>query len=101
MTPIKMPKQCISKKILENISTAIVVVGDDLSIVELNSAAEVLLSTSIRKAYKSKLLDLVKFSTKVTEQITKVLVFGSSFTNRKVSLSIIGKGTHTVDLCVT
>ncbi len=101
MTALKTPKQCISKKILENISTAIIVVADDLSVVELNSAAEILLSTSAKKAHKNKLLELIKLPIKVTEQITKTLIFDRPFTNREISVSIIGKGTHTVDLCAT
>ncbi|MCG8381989.1 MAG: ATP-binding protein [Gammaproteobacteria bacterium] len=97
----KASKSCIEGKILDNIATSIVVVNDVFLIQELNAAAEILFSTSIKKVQSTCFFDLVSLSSIVIEQIQKSLELDRPYTSRETILSVVGKQTHTVDISVT
>ena len=97
----KASKSCIEGKVLDNIATSIVVVNDVFLIQELNAAAEILFSTSIKKVQSTCFFDLVSLSSIVIEQIQKSLELDRPYTSRETILSVVGKQTHTVDISVT
>ncbi|HBA34662.1 MAG TPA: PAS domain-containing sensor histidine kinase [Gammaproteobacteria bacterium] len=101
MKQYKASKSCIEGKILDNIATSIVVVDDAFLIQELNAAAEILFSTSIKKVQRTCFFDLVNLSGIVIEQIQKSLELDRPYTSRETILSVVGKQTHTVDISVT
>ena len=101
MKQYKASKSCIEGKILDNIATSIVVVNDVFLIQELNAAAEILFSTSIKKVQSTCFFDLVSLSSIVIEQIQKSLELDRPYTSRETILSVVGKQTHTVDISVT
>lgn len=85
----------------EYVSTALVVVKDDLRISYLNPAAESLFSTSRRKAAKMPLFNLAEGLDLMQEALAQGLSQDAPFTERERRLVVAGDHLVTVDVTFT
>jgi two-component system nitrogen regulation sensor histidine kinase GlnL len=86
---------------LENLSIAVVVLDEDLRVLYLNPAAEVLLETSAERAQGLKLRSLVPRTTYFIEGLHKALLTGLSYTEREMQIGLPGNREFTVSCTVT
>jgi len=90
-----------SRRVLENLSTAVVVLDPNLCFRYLNTAAEVLFATSSRHCVGSAFADLTGCDAALLAGLHSCLNTGHSYTEREVPLACPGGQRATVDLTIT
>ena len=83
--------------ILENMSTAVVLVDTSFSVEYINASAEILLAISLRQARKIPLLTLLHNDNTILHSLKRVLETEQPQIEREVSLYVIGRGEVLVD----
>ena len=89
------------KQILDNLTTAVVVLDERLHIQFMNSAAENLLHTSAPHAAGRPLQDIIMRSEKILERLNYALENTQSFTERDISLRLPDNVSEDVDVTVS
>src|SRR3990167_6027532 len=88
-------------QLIENLYTAIVVIDSELCITNMNTAAENLLSMSMRKAVGIRADVLLSRSARFIEIVHRSLNSRHPYTERGVELLLPNAATITVDCMVT
>ena len=91
----------LQRKVFENLSTTVMLLGEDLRIRCLNPAGEVLLELSNRQVVGRPFVELVGSTRLTTEFFAEALETGHPFTDRELSLVMPGARPVTVDCTVT
>ncbi len=89
------------QRVLENLSTAVVVLDPRLMVTYINPACEMLFSVSSRKAHGAPFDHLVSGPPEVLEHLRACLADGHPYTDHEVSLGLMGGRSLTVDCTVT
>lgn len=89
------------QRILENLSTAVLVLRCDLEVLYINPACEMLFQISRRKATGQKWSQLVLGPESLMERLQEAVREGHPFTEREVQLELFGERMMTVDYMVT
>lgn len=88
------------QSIIENLTTAIVVMDDSLRVNALNSSAEVLLKMSQRQADSIPIQSLLTGDSKLLASLERVQQTGQDLIEREVTLYIPGEGEIVVDCAI-
>lgn len=96
-----MNHEAHSGRILENLTTAVVVLDRSLNLQYLNAAAEVLFASSRRHCIGSSFAGLTSCECTLVAGLGSCLASGHSYTEREVPLTFPGERRSTVDLTVT
>ena len=96
-----MAKGSNHNQILDNVSTAVMLLGTDLRVQYLNAAAEQLLEFSEARAMDIAITDLLPLQGTVVEEMQAALSEHSTFTYRDFSLQTHAGQTISVDLVVS
>jgi len=91
----------VHQRVLDNLTTAVMVVGPDLVIQYINPACEMLLAMSARKARGKYLRHLVMGPDELFLRLQACLVDGHPFTERELRLTLFGHREYIVDCTVT
>ena len=91
----------LQRRILENMSTAIVVLDQNLDVVYISPACEMLFEVSRRKARGLAWNQLVLEPDSLTQRLYNAIKQGHPFTEREVHLGLFGNRIFTVDINVT
>lgn len=91
----------LQRRILENMSTAIVVLDQNLDVVYVSPACEMLFEISRRKARGLSWNQLVLEPEALTERLYNAIKQGHPFTEREVHLGLFGNRVLTIDISVT
>ncbi len=91
----------MSDQILGNLSTAIVLLDDDLTILYTNQAAESLLQVSFAHLKDRCFMDLLSNGFEITDTLRDAIKSNQVYTKRKATLQLPGKENVTVDFTVT
>ena len=95
-------KQSFSAHILDNLSTAIILLDSELRLRYVNSAAEMLLGLSARRARGASLKEAIYCSTEdLRDRVLQSLRTGRPFTEREIEVETPGKHRVTVNCTVT
>ena len=86
---------------IENLSTGIITVSEDLNIIALNSASEAILSSSKARLTNTPFITLLKQPETVLPQITAAIESQTAVTQRSVSLQNNGNDPIQVDMTIT
>lgn len=88
--------------ILENLSTAVFVLSDDLRVIEYNPAAEMLLQLSQKRIINARFEELFSaFHEKLLNEMQDILVSGHTYTQRECELGLYNGESVLVDLTVS
>ena len=90
-----------ANQIIDNLSTAVLVLSKDLSLTRMNTAGESLLSMSERKVTGMKLEQVLPDSGQFIETIQRSMESKTPYTGRGISLSLPYQKSITVDCAVT
>ena len=90
-----------ANQIIDNLSTAVLVLSNDLSLTRMNTAGESMLSMSERKVSGMKLEQVLPDSGQFIETIQRSIDSKTSYTGRGISLSLPYQKSITVDCSVT
>jgi len=90
-----------ARRILENLSTAVLLFDHDLNVVYLNPAAETLLAASARRITGINAADLFGAESHLIHSLQRALQFGSSLTERELELSLPGERRVSADSTIT
>lgn len=90
-----------SRRILENISTSVLVFDDELRLSYLNPAAEILLAVSAARTTGLHVEQLLGGSKRFIENVRQALETGHPFTERELVLMTPDKRNITIDVSVT
>lgn len=96
-----MNEEAKAQQIIENLYTAILVIDSELCITSMNTAAENMLSISMRKAAGLKADELLPRSSRFINVVRRSLNSCQTFTERAVVLHLPNSGSITVDCMVT
>ncbi|MFK8019212.1 MAG: nitrogen regulation protein NR(II) [Pseudomonadales bacterium] len=96
-----MRSDSIALHLLDNLTTAILVLNDELQISYMNQAAEELLDCSDTRAVGQHLANLMRGDTEQLDKLEQQIQDGRPFTRRAWKLAILGSKEITVDLAVT
>ncbi len=91
----------LSARLLENLSTAILLINAELLIVYLNPTAQSLLATSEARLNNLPIEEIFRNDKPSIEDLHKALNNGHTYTKREATLSVPGKEPATVDYTVT
>ncbi len=91
----------LHKRILDNLSNAVLVLDQNLVVSYINPAGEMLLGISSRQALGQSVADLLHLDARLCESIEQARDGGHPFTEREVELSLRPELALTVDLGVT
>ncbi|MFT6387783.1 MAG: two-component system nitrogen regulation sensor histidine kinase GlnL [Cellvibrionaceae bacterium] len=89
------------KQLLDNLTTAVMLVDDQLRLLHMNSACETLLQVSLNHVYGTSIKNFYHESTKALEKVTNALTDESLYTKRKARWRLHNKQHITVDYTVT
>lgn len=89
------------RRVVENLTTAIVVLDDDMRLVFMNPAAEMLMGASLRQSLGLSIGDLFGEGSIVVAGLAECLANRHPYTEREVPLHVNGSHPVTVDLTVT
>jgi len=87
--------------ILDNMSTALLMLDDDLNLLHMNPAAESLLDVSGRLSAGLSFDQLVRGGEEITKVLREALLSNQSYTARKASFNLLANGEITVDYTIT
>jgi len=87
--------------ILSNLSTAILVLGEEHNILFANQAAENLLRESATQMAGQCLIELIINGKELAEIISEAAMTNKTFTRRRMQLLLVGKDNFTADVTVT
>ena len=96
-----MNEEAKAQQLIENLYTAILVIDSEMCITSMNTAAENMLSVSMRKATGLKADQLLAQSGHFIDIVRRSLDTRLPFTERAVELQLPNSGTITVDCMVT
>ena len=96
-----MSLQQLYQSLLDNISTAILVVNVDLTVSYINSAAEATLQASKSRAIGSKICDLFSEQGDTAKNLRDAIANNSPFTRRECEFGLMTGDAITVDYAVT
>lgn len=96
-----MNKPALAQHILENLTTAVLLLKPDLRISYINPAAETVFAISARQARDMGLADLVLGASEFENGLRRALASGHPYTEREAQLTLPGGRTITVDCTVT
>jgi two-component system nitrogen regulation sensor histidine kinase GlnL len=91
----------LHKRILDNLSNAVLVLDQRLEVSYINPAGEMLLGVSSRQALGQSVADLLHLDARLSESIQQARDGGHPFTEREVELSPRPELALTVDISVT
>jgi two-component system nitrogen regulation sensor histidine kinase GlnL len=94
-------RQRIQQRVLENLTTAVLVLDHDLVVIYINPACEMLFGVSSRKATGTPLRKLLSAAPELCDHCAESLRDGHPFTEREVAVNLAGGRTLTVDCTVT
>ena len=95
------PQERIHKRVLENLTTAVVLVDGELVVQYINPACEMLFAMSARKAHNKALRHLLMGPDELFDRLEVCLQDGHPFTEREMHLSLFGHREYVVDCTVT
>lgn len=101
MSPPHAPESDLTRRLLENLNTAVLLFDQELRLIYLNPAAEVLLAASARQARGVNLKELLNSNQELIESFRRSLKSNHPFTERDVPLTLPSGHTITVDCTVT
>jgi two-component system nitrogen regulation sensor histidine kinase GlnL len=101
MTPPLAPETDLTRRLLENLNTAVLLFDQGLRLSYLNPAAEVLLAASARQASGVSLKELLGSNQELVDSFQRALESNHPFTERDVVLSLPSGYAITVDCTVT
>lgn len=101
MQIIRSKTDHIQRRVLDNLSTSVLVLDSELKITYINPACEMLFAVSARKASKRTWHQLVSAPVELGIRMKDTLVSGHPFTEREIQLEINGHRQLTVDCSVT
>lgn len=87
--------------LLDQLSTAVLLLDDELRLVYLNAAAEQLLSSSMGHVLGKKLIQLLTLPDDLLTRLRTALEIGQPFTDRQISIEPHGHEAKTVDCSIT
>jgi len=87
--------------ILDQLTTAVVIVDERLVLEYLNPASEMLFTTSFRQTHELSINDLIPKTERFTNMLERALASGSSFIEYELDLRLNTGSTITVDCSVT
>ena len=90
-----------AKRLLDSLSTALMVISNDLTIIYLNPAAENLFATSESRINDMPLNQIFSDDPQATSDFEKTLQTGHPYTKREAKISTPGNAPKTVDYSVT
>lgn len=96
-----MSPQQLYQSLLDNISTALLVVNSDLTVSYMNSAAETTLQASRQQVTGSNICDLFSEQGDTAKNLRDAIINNSPFTRRECELGLMTGDTITVDYAVT
>jgi two-component system nitrogen regulation sensor histidine kinase GlnL len=91
----------IQQRVLENLTTSVLVLDTDLNIEYINPAGEMLFEISARKAKGMPLGTLISDPDHIVMRMQTCLLSGHPFTERELRLDLFGHRTKLVDCTVT
>jgi len=95
------PTDLIQRRIMENMSTSVMLLDESMDVLYVNPACEMLFETSRRKACGMNWTQLVVETQDLTDRIKSAINRGHPFTEREVKLETQNNKTFTVDCSVT
>jgi two-component system, NtrC family, nitrogen regulation sensor histidine kinase GlnL len=90
-----------SRRILENLTTAVVLLDARLCVAYLNPACEQMFALSARQAARLPLAELIPGARALEEGLRRALASGQAYTERELPLELPDRETITVDCTVT
>lgn len=90
-----------SQRILENLNTAVLAVGDDLRVRSINPAGELLFQLSARQIVGQSLADLLASNAELIDALQQAYASQHPFTEHGLRLQLAGKRELIVDCSVT
>jgi two-component system nitrogen regulation sensor histidine kinase GlnL len=97
----KLVKGGYPRRVLDHLSTSVVVLDDELRLVYMNPAAEMLFAASMRQMLGVSVSDLLSECEAIVEGLGRCLTNGHPYTEREVQLGLNAGRRVTVDLTVT
>ncbi len=91
----------LPQRVLENLNTCILLTDQDMQIVYLNPAGEMLFQLSSKKACQRKLTELITGPFDLLRHIQNALKSGQPFTRRALELELSGQRLLSIDCTVT
>lgn len=88
-------------RILEGLSTAVMIFDQDLRLSYLNPAGEALLAISLRQAHGQGVLELLPGATTLAERLRYAATCNQTYTEHELQIHLPNSGTITVDYIVT
>lgn len=89
------------QRVLDHLSTAVVVLDDELRLVLMNPAAEMLFAASLRQMLGVSVTDLLIDANEILAGLNRCIADGHPYTEREVQLVLPASRRVTVDLTVT
>ena len=96
-----MNEESKARQVIENLYTAVLLIDSEMCITSMNTAAENMLSVSMRKATGLKADELLSSSERFIDVVRRSLDSRQTFTERAVEIRLPNAGTITVDCMVT
>ncbi len=90
-----------SVNLVDQLSTAVIVLDDTLHIQNLNQAAQNLLLVSTQQVQALPLHQVIQLAADITEQLAASLRHGQSFTSREIKIKLPGHPVMLIDLTAT
>jgi len=87
--------------LLDQLSTAVVLLDDALHIMYLNAAAEQLLSSSMQRVRGKRFIQVVNLTDALLTRLRQAIESGQPFTDRQATIEPHGHETKTVDCVIT
>lgn len=97
VTPVRRPDE----QIVDNLTTAVLVLDRDLRLLSLNPAAEALLDVSAKQVRGVRLRQLLPAATIFEASLSRVVESGHPLTERDMQLALTGSPPITVDCVIT
>ena len=91
----------LPRRILDNLTTAILLFDDALRIDYINPAGEILFEVSAKHVVRQPLADLLVGETGIVDSLRRSLASGHPYTERELELHLPNNRTITVDMTVT
>lgn len=91
----------ITRQILDNVSTAILVFSESLALVYMNPSAEMLFAMSARKVREGGIRELMRESVEFETYLHRAVESGQSYTEHEFAMTLVDGKQITVDCTVT
>lgn len=101
MTSTHAQETDIPRRVLDNLNMAVLLFNQQLRLCYLNPAAEVLLAASTRQVQGQGIAELFAEDPELVASCQRAMQSGHPFTERELSLRLVGSRTVTVDCTVT